>query len=245
MISVRFDSSGIQRAFSDMAQQIPAAASMALNSTARVVEKELKRTMYSIFDRPTPFVMDSLRTILSSEQNLQAKVWFKNPPNIGDKEHYLAPQVYGGSRPFKRFEQMLQNVHVSRSLPRGWFAVPGPAARKDAYGNMSRGQVIQILSAMRALFEVGFNMNRRDKGMGGRARNNLQYVVIQPGRNSKLKPGVWLRGPNNSLSQVLAFLPKVSYRKRLAFFEISQSVIERELPGYFERAMQKVVATTR
>ncbi|MBF0099161.1 MAG: hypothetical protein HQM05_17720, partial [Magnetococcales bacterium] len=67
MISVRFDSSGIQRAFSDMAQQIPAAASMALNSTARVVEKELKRTMYSIFDRPTPFVMDSLRTILSSE----------------------------------------------------------------------------------------------------------------------------------------------------------------------------------
>ncbi|MBF0099222.1 MAG: hypothetical protein HQM05_18025 [Magnetococcales bacterium] len=107
---------------------------------------------------------------------------------------------------------------------------------------MSRGQIVQILSAMRAFNEVGFNMNRRDKGMGGRARNNLQYVVIQPGRNSKLKPGVWVRGPNNSLSQVLAFVPKVSYRKRLAFFEISQSVMERELPGYFERAMQKVVA---
>ena len=135
--------------------------------------------------------------------------------------------------------------HISRSLPRGWFAVPGPAARKDAYGNMSRGQVIQILSAMRAFNEVGFNMNRRNKGMGGRARNNMQYVVIQPGRGSKLKPGVWLRGPNNSLSQLLAFVPSVSYRKRLAFFEIAQSVMERELPRYFERAMQKVIAATR
>ena len=245
MINVQFDASSIDRAFGEMAKQIPVAASMALNSTARVVEKELKRTMYSIFDRPTPFVMDSLRTILSSEQNLQAKVWFKNPPNMGDKEHYLAPQVYGGSRPFKRFEQMLQNVHVSRSLPRGWFAVPGPAARMDGYGNMSRGQVIQLLSAMRAFSEVGYTMNRRDKGMGGRARNNLQYVVIRPGQKSKLKPGIWLRGPNNSLSQVLAFVPSVSYRKRLAFFEIAQSVMERELPGYFERAMQKVIANFR
>jgi hypothetical protein len=246
MISITFDPSSIQRAFTNMARQIPTATSMALNSTARVVEKELKKTMYSIFDRPTPFVMDSLRTILSSEQNLQAKVWFKNPPNMWDKEHYLAPQVYGGSRPFKRFEHLLQtNAHVSKSLPRGWFAVPGPAARMDAYGNMSRGQLVQLLSAMKAFSESGYRMNRRDKGMGGRARNNLQYVVIQPGRGSKLKPGVWLRGPNNSLSQVLAFVPSVSYRKRLSFFEIAQRVMEREMPGQFDRAMQKVIATAK
>ncbi|MBF0400739.1 MAG: hypothetical protein HQL90_08225, partial [Magnetococcales bacterium] len=107
MVTIKFDPSSVNRAFEDVAKQIPFATSLALNRTAQVVKEELKREMRSIFDRPTPFVMDSLRIILSDKKSLEAKVWFKNPPNMWDKEHYLAPQVYGGGRPFKRFEQLL------------------------------------------------------------------------------------------------------------------------------------------
>ena len=132
MFTVNFDTSALDRTFDGMEKQVRFATSLAINRTAQVVKEELKREMQSVFDRPTPFTLNSLQMTPSTKQRLEAKVWFKNPPRVGDIHHYLEPQVYGGSRPFKGFEYLLQtNAHVSRSLPRGWFAVPGPAASKD------------------------------------------------------------------------------------------------------------------
>ncbi|CAK0770843.1 hypothetical protein WCLP8_4650005 [uncultured Gammaproteobacteria bacterium] len=60
-----------------------------------------------------------------------------------------------------------------------------------------------------------------------------------------MKPGVWLRGPNNSLKQVLSFVPSVSYKKRFDFFGAAQRVVGQEMAGQFDRAMQEAVATAR
>ena len=250
MVTVKFDMSALNGAFEGMEKQVRFATSLAINRTALVVKEALKEEMQSVFDRPTSWTMNSLQMTPSTKQKLEAEVWFKDLSawRKSNKSlvtgHYLEPQVYGGSRPFKGYEYLLQtNPHVSRSLPRGWFAVPGPAAHKDSYGNMSRGQIIQILSAMRAFSERGFIMNRRDKGMGGRSRNNLQFMVIQPGRGSKLKPGVWLRGPNHSVNQVLSFVPSVTYKQRFDFFGIAQRVVDWEMTKQFDKAMQDAVAT--
>ncbi|MBF0583890.1 MAG: hypothetical protein HQL80_06585 [Magnetococcales bacterium] len=243
MFSIQFDSSIINGVFSSLQGQIPFATSLALNRTAQVVKEELKREMRSVFDRPTPFVMESLRIIPSDKRHLEAKVWFKNPPKLRDKEHYLAPQVYGGSRSFKGAERLLQ---MTGHLPQGWFAVPGPAARLDGYGNMSRGQIVQILSALRSLPSgIGNRPLQYGTTRGSRAPRNMpNFVVIQPGRGSALKPGVWLRGPNRSINLVLAFVSGVSYRKRFDFFETAQRVTERELARQFDQAFKDARATS-
>ena len=245
MFNITLDESAMNRAFANAEKQVSFATSLALTRTAQVVKEELKGEMRSIFDRPTPFTMNSLRIIPASKRNLEAKVWFKNPPRISDgSKHYLEPQVYGGGRPFKGAERLLQ---MAGHLPQGWFAVPGPAARMDGYGNMSRGQIVQILSALRSLPSgIGDRPLQYGTTRGSRTPRNVQnFVVIQPGQGSALKPGVWLRGPNRSLKLVLAYVPNVSYKKRFQFFDIAQRVAEREMERQFDQALQHAVATAR
>ena len=240
MISIRFDQSAMNRAFAEMEKQVRFAASLAINRTAQEVKRELQGEMRSIFDRPTSFTMGSLRIIPATKQKLEATVWFKNPPRLGDSQHYLEPQVYGGQRPIKRFERWLQ---VAGHLPAGWFAVPGPAARLDGHGNMSRGQIVQILSGLRAMPNPDANRpHQYGLTRGSRVRRNMPvFVVIRPG--GKLQPGVWQRGENRTFHQVLAFVQRVFYRKRFKFAEVAQRVVERELARQFDKALQEARAT--
>ncbi len=242
MITIQFDPSSINRAFDNMARQIPFATSLAINRTAQLLKEALQGEMQSVFDRPTPWTMNSLQITPSTKQRLEAKIWFKVPPRFTENRHYLEPQVYGGGRPFKGAERLLQ---MTFNLPRGWYALPGPSARMDSYGNMSRGQIVQILSALRSL-PAGIGNRPLQYGLtrGSRApKNQAQFFVIQPYRGSHLQPGVWMRGANRSVAQVLLFVPNVSYRKRFAFFEICQRVMEQEMAGQFDKAFQYALAT--
>ena len=58
----------------------------------------------------------------------------------------LLSEVRGGARRAKRSEVLLQRAGV---LPAGWLTVPGRGARLDAYGNLQRGQLLQILAFFR------------------------------------------------------------------------------------------------
>ncbi|MDF5999583.1 hypothetical protein P4050_14390 [Pseudomonas aeruginosa] len=50
-----------------------------------------------------------------------------------------------------------RNLRARGILPAGMFVVPAEGARLDQYGNMSRGQMIQILSGLGALeYRAGF-----------------------------------------------------------------------------------------
>lgn len=245
MFNITLDQPSMNRAFANAEKQVKFATSLALNRTAQVIKEELKEDMRSAFDRPTPFTLNSLQLTPSTKQRLEAKVWFKNPPRIADgSKHYLEPQVYGGGRPFKGAERLLQS---SGHLPQGWFAVPGPAARLDSYGNMSRGQIVQILSALRSLPSgIGNRPLRYGTTRGSRTPRNVpNFVLIKPGMGSHLKPGVWLRGPNRSLNLVLAFAPNVSYRKRFSFFDTSRRVVDREMARQFDRALLEVMTTAQ
>lgn len=204
------------------------------------MKEELQGEMRSIFDRPTAFTINSLQITPATKGNLEAKIWFKNPPRLSDTEHYLQPQVYGGGRPIKRFERWLQ---AAGHLPYGWYAVPGPAARLDGYGNMSRGQIVQILSALQAMPNRDANRpHRYGLTRGSRAkRNQPVFVVIAPG--GKLKPGVWQRISDKSFQMVMAFVSNVTYKKRFAFFTIARRVVERELVNQFDRAIRDARAT--
>ncbi len=242
MFTVDFNQAQLDKVFDNMQnRQIPFAASQANNPTAQVIKATHQQEMRSVFDRPTPFTINSLQLTPSSKTRLLAKVWFKNPPRFADgSKHYLEPQVYGSiGRPFKGAERLLQR---NNWLPQGWYAIPGPSARMDSYGNMSRGQLVQILSALQSL-PSGIG-NRPAKYARGRTPKNLpNFVVVPPG--SRQKPGVYLKGPNGSFKMVLRFVPMVTYRKRFSFFEIAQDVASREIVKQLDRAMQEATATAR
>jgi len=162
---------------SGMQRQIPYAAANGVNATGRKVKGAIYVAMGFVFDRPTPFVMDSLQlTCARAPRTVEAEVWFKDPPNLGTKGHFLLPQVKGGARPMKPWEMGMG----------GYFVQPSKYARLDQYGNLGRGQITKLLSLSGGFREVGFSMNTKSKNK----RKDYFRLLTKKG---KLPPGIYER----------------------------------------------------
>ncbi|HBG07697.1 MAG: hypothetical protein A2075_09240 [Geobacteraceae bacterium GWC2_58_44] len=112
-----------------------------------------------------------------STPQLQATVWFKDPPKLGDKKHFLLPQVEGGTRPIKAFEKGIS--HKS-------FVMPSKGTTLDPYGNLGRGRITKLLSIAGGFHEVGFTMNTKSK-----SKKAMYFRVLK--QRGKLAPGVYER----------------------------------------------------
>lgn len=230
--------SNIKAAVADLRgtrEQIALATAKALTFTAERVRDAERVEMQRVFDRPMPFTLSSLYMRGATPYRLEAKVWFKD---LRYKAHYLLPQVHGGDRPLKRFEQFLQKAG---KLPVGMYAVPGAAARIDSYGNMSKGQLLQVLSALQALPETGYLANKsRRKG----ARRNKATDALFVGRPHPGMPlGVWQRSGLTRLKPILIFVKTPHYRQRFDFYVVANTTAEREFPAILDRELQRATST--
>lgn len=155
------------------------ATALALTKTGQSVQSAEKGEMRSVFDRPTPFTLNSLRLSPATRQRQEAHVWFKDPPRLTETQHYLLPQVYGGARRFKRFESLLMRAGF---LPKGKALVPASGAPLDAYGNVSRGVYARIYADLKAS-PVGANRSAtrkrsRKDAASGRDRKYLDRKSV-------------------------------------------------------------------
>lgn len=223
------------RNFKDWRVNVPLATAKALTFTGQAVQAAEKQEMPRVFDRPTPFTLNSLYLKPATWADLSVRVFFKD---LRWKAHYLVPQVEGGNRPLKRFEQMLQSRGL---MPVGMFAVPGSRADIDAYGNMSRGQLVKILSALNALPETGYLANRSAASAARRARSKkpkalTNYFVGRPTPKDPI--GVWERVGKTGLRPILIFVKTPRYKKRFDFYGIANNVATREFPLNLDRTLR-------
>jgi hypothetical protein len=262
-----------RRALADFSQRrLDAALATALTRTAVSARDELKRTMTQVFDRPTPWTLRGLWVMPATAQaslagegvmptgqmlgpdmpvtrlvrrgHLEAAVYVKDPDVAGGGNaltNALLPQTQGGQRQAKRLEQALLARGI---LPAGYFVVPGQGARLDQYGNISRGQVNQILNQLRVTLLSGFN-----RGSTGATRQRAaikkaggQFFVIRPG-DAKIQPGIYSRETwGRNIAPVLIFVRRATYRPRLDFDGIVRQVASRELPAQVRRALAEQMA---
>jgi len=213
------------------------AQALALTRTAQSVKAAERAAMQTAFDRPTPFTLNSLRLQSATRPRPEARVWFKDPPRLTERDHYLLPQVHGGQRRQKRFEGTLQRAGL---LSKGKALVPASAAPLDAYGNVTRSIYARILADLRAS-PVGANKRR-----GGR------YFYGRPG-NGRLPRGIWKRFPADAfgnrfsaaIEPVFIETRMPTYRTRFAFFTIAEQTVEREYQSAFSRAVNETLRTKR
>lgn len=220
------------------------AVGTALTATAEKVKDAEYREMLSVFDRPTPYTLNSLLVKgPTSDSDQTAIVWLKYDASRGTPaDKYLNPQIHGGSRPLKRFERALRAVGA---LPDGYFAVPGSGAKMDAYGNMQVGQIIQILSYFQA--NPRARANTSEKGRARLAKTTLSrqgfaYFVGKPG-GGRLPLGVWqLFFQQKQIQAILIFVRGVHYDKRFDFDEVGRATVQREFPAELKKAIAAEVA---
>jgi hypothetical protein len=220
------------------------AATQGINMTAYDVRDGVKKEMPSVFDRPTPFTVNSLKVYAAKQSDLKAEINFKGKPS----DHYLRPEVFGGPRPMKMFEKRL-----------GSFLIPGKEAPLDRYGNVSAGQINRIMSILGQARE-GQN---RTEGSAKRKMRTLsgykEFVVINgnvyervpvagKGISAKakkgLKPGAYQKGADGGTVKASGlklwfFKPKKNptYKIRLKYSEISRRIIDERLAGNIRKAI--------
>lgn len=222
---------------------------VALTRTGQDVKRAEEAEIASRFDRPTPYTRRAVQLTTATLDRPVAIVELKDDGANDGSGHigptnYLSAQIEGGSRRLKRFENSLQ---LAGYMPKGWFAVPGRYARLDAYGNLSRGQIIQILSQLRITLVTGFTRNlpydagplSRKKIDRAYKRAGGQFFALPNGRG-RLRPGIYQRataaqtGPQVRPRPVVIFIPSATYRKRYDFHGIA----ERTAAERYERNLQ-------
>lgn len=220
-VSIKLDGSEkLKKALAELADgEIKAAALAAVKDAAWHTKKVLQSEMRKVFDRATPFVLKSVQVEID-EDAPSARIlptYFGNNPV--DPQHILQAQEFGGQRRHKRIERLLQQTG---HLPAGWYIVPGQGANLDQWGNISRGQLVQILSQLRAQTVAGSsrNMAHGKRGIKAQRKAGGRFFVMPPGRRAQ--PGVYQREfIGNNITPVLIFVRSATYQPRLGLERIA------------------------
>lgn len=225
-------------------RRLNAALATALTRTAVSARQEIRAALPSIFDRPTPYTLNSLFVQPATAQRLEARVWFKDQADARGgtpATKYLLPQVQGGARGDKRFERALR---ANGQLPGGWKTVPAPGGRRDAWGNLSRAHVLEILTQLRAgssVRKAGKDVQR--KQLAAQRRAGGQYFVVLPGARVKLKAGIYQRELlGRNITPVVWYVQEPRYRQRFNFDALAERATREELPRQFARAIDEHLA---
>ena len=240
-------------------------AAIALTRTAQHVQEAERAEMRDVFDRPTPYTVggqgngrDALFLRPASAERLEAIVNVKDSISSSGRPaiDWLRWQIYGGLRTPKAFERLLMRAGA---MPTDARAVPGRYAKLDPFGNISRGQIVQILSQLRVDSSSGSSralprVAQGDNAATKRAKLNTtrraykraggQYVAFPYGRG-KLRPGIYLFDPFNRQDAlpVLIFVSKAEYEAgRFDFHYVAQLAIRRHLPVEMKRAVDDALA---
>jgi hypothetical protein len=225
---------------------IPRAAADALNETGHDVMLTLREQMSKDFDRPVPYTLSSLGWSKATPAKLITTIEPREWPGKGTPaKKYLHPEIYGGDRHLKRFEVALQRMGV---LPKGMYAYPGAGAKMDAYGNMSTGQIVQIMSYFSAFGEQGYKANITAKGIaklkkGGKKQGfGFEYFAVKK-RHGGLVPGIWKRtsfgASGKAVSPVLIFGKKPTYKRKYQWNEVALKRARQVWPEWFSYFLKR------
>ena len=245
----------LKRDLTDMEhKQIPFATMVAINRTAYTVSGLLGKKIASVFDRPTPWVVGSVRYTKATMRKLEATI---DLDKWGNKQgvsvsQVLAAEIEGGPRHLKRFERALIHAGVMRS---NQAAVPGEGAKLDQYGNMSAGQIVQILSWFQTFGEQGYKANMVGKTKSRLAKGNkkkgtlgFEYFALQT-KYGKLLPGIYQRvkfAAGSAVKPVIIFVGRRPvYKIRFDFYGYAEDRAYDEFRKEFPIAFDEAVRTAR
>lgn len=239
-------------------RRFKAAVATALTRTALEIKEAERLEMIDSFDRPTPYTLRSLYAKGATAQTLEAEVGIKADASGGrPPTKWLRPQVFGGLRRWTGFERALIRGGV---MPDDMRAVPGRFARLDAFGNMSRGQMAQIISQMRietgragstrTMPRLAFEDNKADrlrklKAIRRAERSAGGWFVALPNGRGRLRPGIYLMRDTAwgraAPKPIVVFVSKAAYQPRFDFFYTAE-LHAKKMQGHLDRAINESAA---
>ena len=230
-IKMDFSSQDTQRQLQRLEErELPFAMALTATRTAKASQAAIKDEINRVFDRPTPWIQNSTYVLAAKKSDptaiVYAREWGGTPAPVT-----LTPQIEGGQRQYKRSEGALR---AGGYLPNGWQLAPGPGAKLDKYGNISRGQLQQVLSGLRV---------QRDAHQNRRQGKPTEFFVVRPGTSNPLQPGVWQRvGRRPTL--ILTFIQQPNYSQRLDWHGVALRAGEDAFADEVTKAIDDILSKT-
>lgn len=180
MIKVSVNNQRVRKMLAAYPRSAKRALEVSLDRTAYEIRDAVKTEMKRVFDKPTPYTLNSLKVTRTRNHNMKAYVWFKEPERMS--QHYLVPQVKGGARQYKGFEQALGDQMF----------VPGQGAKLNQYGNVTAQRIRQILSVLK-LAERGQGYQANITARSAKRNTKQRDFVYLMNGSGKLPPGIYER----------------------------------------------------
>ena len=224
-------------------RRLGAALATALTRTANALQPVWRQELERKLDKPTPGTLAAVRTSRATAATLRAELFVRDQgAKLGTMTpaQWLGPQEVGGGRYVKKFERALM---AQGAMPAGAKVVPGKGARLDAYGNISRGQITQVLNQLGQDLSPGYARTiskSATKRLESARRSGRTYVAFaRP--VGRIKPGVYQRsGPGGRLLvPVFFYVSAVSYRKRVDLAGVAQEQAPKVLTREALRALDE------
>ncbi|MGD0585566.1 MAG: hypothetical protein ABSA86_07290 [Oryzomonas sp.] len=227
MITLRFDDGPFRKMLAEAGRQMPYATMLALNDLAFMIRDKEIETMKNVFKHPKPQTLKNIRARLATKSNLTTTIAFNQ---LWEWDEYMKVEIDGGPRPLKRSEKRTFG---------GRFYVPGIGARLDENGDISGGQILQIMSYLQLYSERGAKMNRTDSQRTAAGKGKTQYFMLTQKTNG-LAAGVYMRvdkGQGQMLyARALASKPRDEEGKR-----IKKADIRAQYRGRLDRGVVPVL----
>lgn len=259
MLTVKFECEAVKRMLADMPRKVEIAAQRALLKTAAAVKDAEVAEMGRVFHNPMRWTLGAMK--VKATKKMEVQVGILDPDGYYKRAaSYLGTQVSGGQRRTKAMEKSLQTRNL---MPSGWFTVPGEGAKMDAYGNMSVGQIRQILSWFDAAENwAGSTQNmgfagREKRRKGTRKSYGFEYFVVAPGArrsyqlksgksgNHSMQPGIYMRtmtGFGNAIKPVLIYVKGARYQVRFNFEKVARDTANAMMQAEFDKEIQLELA---
>lgn len=243
----------LEHGFRQMAKDVRAigrqakfAQVVALTRTALDVRTAEYEEMGSVFDRPTRYTLNSVFVRPATLARPEAIVNVKDEAGGIAPAQYLSAEIDGGHRAIKRFEKRLQ---LDGAMPRGWFVVPGQFARLDEFGNISRGQITQILSQLTRTKVSGYTADITVRSRKGAIKRAGGEFIALPNGRGKLLPGIYqVRATafgRTSPKPIVIFVAKAQYRRRLDFFGVAEQAARTFYEANLDQALAQYASENR
>jgi len=221
----------VSRELDDVARkQMPFATVLGLTLTAKAVQADIKAQLPKIFDRPTPWTINSIG-MAPAKFGVASSVFIRSQSPTGTPaSKYLGPEIEGGHRRVARFER---RINAQARIPEQMM-IAAKGATLDGFGNMQRAQINRIIRNMNAMGPFKKNKEPRKEFFVGKAKANGQPLAIyQIVARGKVVP-------------VIAFLHRQpDYSTRFPFQKLVQESATKHFLPSLQAGMAKAMASRR
>jgi len=218
--------------------QVPFATAVAMTRSGKAIERTLRESLASVFDKPTPYITRGTFSTSAKKDKLTITIGMRDQSTRGASPAlYVREHFTGRARGLKPFERALE---ANGLLPSGWRAMPGEGMKLDRFGNPDRNMVREVIGAARSGLSV-YSKRKNPMAVG--------YFVVppdSPARNTRhLVAGLYRRLGRDGVIPVFVYVKQANYQQVLDLPKLAIDKFNQVFPTEFAIALDRAIRTRR